>query len=58
MTITADATLEQLDKVCGQYRVSGLPVVDTDHKLIGIVTNRDLRFTPVKEWATTRSTRS
>ena len=54
VTITADATLEQLDKVCGQYRVSGLPVVDTEHKLIGIVTNRDLRFTPVKEWATTK----
>ncbi|GAA1899807.1 IMP dehydrogenase [Lapillicoccus jejuensis] len=54
VTITADATLEQLDKVCGQYRVSGLPVVDGEHKLIGIVTNRDLRFTPVKEWATTK----
>ena len=54
ITIGADATLEDLDQKCGEYRVSGLPVVDGDKRLIGIVTNRDLRFTPVKEWATTR----
>jgi IMP dehydrogenase len=54
ITIGADATLEDLDEICGQYRVSGLPVVDTDNRLIGIVTNRDLRFTPVAEWATTK----
>ncbi|GGO84233.1 inosine-5'-monophosphate dehydrogenase [Nocardioides phosphati] len=54
VTITADKTLEQLDAICGEYRVSGLPVVDTDNTLVGIVTNRDLRFTPVAEWATTK----
>ncbi|HZP15508.1 MAG TPA: IMP dehydrogenase [Nocardioides sp.] len=54
ITITADATLEELDKRCGEYRVSGLPVVDAEDKLIGIITNRDLRFTPVAEWATTK----
>ncbi|HEU4332395.1 MAG TPA: IMP dehydrogenase [Lapillicoccus sp.] len=54
ITIGSDATLEDLDEICGQYRVSGLPVVDTDNRLIGIVTNRDLRFTPVAEWATTK----
>jgi IMP dehydrogenase len=54
ITIGADATLEDLDEICGQYRVSGLPVVDSDNRLIGIVTNRDLRFTPVAEWATTK----
>ena len=53
ITIGPGATLEELDQRCGEYRVSGLPVVDGDKKLIGIVTNRDLRFTPVKEWATT-----
>ena len=53
ITIGPDATLEDLDSVCGQYRVSGLPVVDPDHHLLGIITNRDLRFTPVAEWATT-----
>jgi len=54
VTIGADATLEELDEICGQYRVSGLPVVDTDSRLLGIITNRDLRFTPVAEWATTK----
>src|SRR3954447_5643947 len=52
-TIRPDATLEQLDAICGQYRVSGLPVIDEDQRLLGIITNRDLRFTPVAEWATT-----
>ncbi len=54
VTIGPDATLEQLDEICGRYRVSGLPVVDTVGRLIGIITNRDLRFTPLAEWATTK----
>jgi IMP dehydrogenase len=54
VTIGPDATLEDLDRICGEYRVSGLPVVDTDNRLLGICTNRDLRFTPVAEWATTK----
>ncbi len=54
VTIGPDATLEELDRICGEYRVSGLPVVDADDRLLGICTNRDLRFTPVAEWATTK----
>jgi IMP dehydrogenase len=54
ITIGPDRTLEELDAICGEYRVSGLPVVDGEKLLIGMVTNRDLRFTPVAEWATTR----
>ncbi len=54
VTIGPDATLEELDAVCGQYRISGLPVVDADLRLLGIITNRDLRFVPVAEWATTK----
>ncbi|WP_029211385.1 IMP dehydrogenase [Arsenicicoccus bolidensis] len=53
VTIGPDATLEELDQICGEYRVSGLPVVGEDLTLLGICTNRDLRFTPVAEWATT-----
>jgi IMP dehydrogenase len=53
VTIGPKATLEELDERCGQYRVSGLPVVDEDNTLLGIVTNRDLRFTPVAEWGST-----
>jgi IMP dehydrogenase len=54
VTIGPDATLEDLDDKCGQYRVSGLPVVGPDDRLLGIVTNRDLRFTPVAQWVATR----
>ncbi len=54
VTIGPDATLEQLDEVCGRYRISGLPVVDADERLLGMITNRDLRFVPVAEWATTK----
>ncbi|GAB7003011.1 IMP dehydrogenase [Nocardioides sp. AN3] len=54
VTIGPDATLEQLDKLAGEYRISGFPVVDSDNRLLGMITNRDLRFTPVAEWATTK----
>ncbi|WP_152351681.1 IMP dehydrogenase [Brachybacterium subflavum] len=54
VTIGPDATLEEFDEICGQYRVSGLPVVDEQQKLLGICTNRDLRFIPVADWASTR----
>ncbi len=54
VTIGPDATLEELDRICGEFRVSGLPVVDIDNRLIGIITNRDLRFTPLADWATTK----
>ncbi len=53
VTIGPDATLEQLDETCGRYRVSGLPVISADMTLLGIITNRDLRFTPIAEWGTT-----
>ncbi len=54
VTIDAKATLEEFDERCGQYRVSGLPVVEDDGTLTGIITNRDLRFIPAGEWASTR----
>jgi IMP dehydrogenase len=53
VTIGPKATLEELDERCGQYRVSGVPVVDEDMTLLGIITNRDLRFVSVTEWSTT-----
>src|SRR5699024_6000841 len=54
VTIGPEATLEDFDALCGQFRVSGLPVVTEDQRLIGICTNRDLRFIPVAEWSTTK----
>ncbi|MEG3034903.1 MAG: IMP dehydrogenase [Aurantimicrobium sp.] len=44
VTTTAEATVAEVDGLCGQFRVSGLPVVDADGTLVGIITNRDMRF--------------
>jgi IMP dehydrogenase/GMP reductase len=44
VTTSPYATIQEVDDLCGRYRVSGLPVVDEDDKLVGIVTNRDMRF--------------
>ncbi|MEY4553994.1 MAG: hypothetical protein RL197_421 [Actinomycetota bacterium] len=38
------ATIQEVDDLCGRFRVSGLPVIDEDGILLGIVTNRDMRF--------------
>ena len=54
VTVGPDATIDELDSLCGHYRVSGLPVVNEDGTLVGIITNRDLRFVPQDEWATLR----
>ena len=52
VTVGPDASLAELDALCGKYRVSGLPVVDDEQRLLGIITNRDLRFVPSSEYET------
>jgi len=54
ITIRPDATLREAKDLMSRYNVSGLPVVIGDRKLVGILTDRDLRFEtdlekPVKE---------
>ena len=44
VTCSPDDTLREVDQLCGRYRISGVPVVDADGTLVGIVTNRDMRF--------------
>ncbi|MEE2692281.1 MAG: IMP dehydrogenase [Pseudomonadota bacterium] len=49
MTLTPDATLEQAWKIMDEKKISGFPVVDNPDangvgKLVGILTNRDMRF--------------
>ena len=51
VTVGPDATIAQLDELCGHYKVSGLPVVDEGGNLQGIITNRDLRFVPPERWS-------
>jgi IMP dehydrogenase len=44
VTCGPDTTLAEVEELCGRYRISGLPVTDPDGRLVGIVTNRDIRF--------------
>ena len=44
VTVGPEASLHQVLEVMSRYRISGVPVVTDGHKLIGIITNRDLRF--------------
>jgi len=53
VTTTPDATVAEVDELCGRFRISGLPVVEGDGKLVGIITNRDMRFVSRFEAATT-----
>src|SRR5699024_10850615 len=53
LTISPEATIEEMDELCGKYRISGLPVVDDGGVLLGIITHRDIRFISVADFATT-----
>ncbi len=44
ITIKKDATVGDALNLMREFKIGGIPVVDDNHKLIGIVTNRDLRF--------------
>ncbi len=44
VTIGPDATLAEVAALCTRYHISGLPVIDDGGLLVGIITNRDLRF--------------
>ena len=46
ITLTSDKTIGDAMKLMQQYKISGIPIIDKDSKLIGILTNRDLRFEP------------
>ena len=44
VTCSPDNTLAEVDAMCARFRISGLPVVDKAGQLVGIITNRDMRF--------------
>jgi IMP dehydrogenase len=44
VTCGPDATIADVEQLCAQYRISGVPVTAPDGTLLGIVTNRDIRF--------------
>ena len=60
ITIHPDATLGQAQEIMAKHRISGIPVTDRSGKLVGILTNRDVRFAenprqPVSELMTTEN---
>ncbi|MAB85130.1 MAG: IMP dehydrogenase [Cryomorphaceae bacterium] len=44
VTLSKDAFVSDAKNLMKEYRIGGIPVIDSDKRLIGIVTNRDLRF--------------
>jgi IMP dehydrogenase len=58
-TLTPDATLREAANLMGRFRISGVPIVNGDGRLVGIITNRDLQFErsldrPVREAMTAK----
>lgn len=44
VTLSKEHTLGEAKGMMAHYKISGLPVVDNDNKLIGIITNRDVKY--------------
>lgn len=42
--LTKEKTIQDADDIMARYKISGVPIVDEDKKLIGIITNRDIKF--------------
>lgn len=43
-SLTKEKTIRDADELMERYRISGVPIVDENKKLVGIITNRDIRF--------------
>jgi len=61
VTLPPTATLQDAEDLMAKYHISGVPITDEEHKLVGILTNRDTRFVeagdfmrPVSEFMTSR----
>ncbi|HAF68093.1 MAG TPA: IMP dehydrogenase, partial [Acidimicrobiaceae bacterium] len=44
ITLPPDATLAEAEELMARFKISGVPITDERHRLVGILTNRDLRF--------------
>jgi len=49
ITLSIDSTTFEAETILRQYKISGLPVVDHENRLLGIVTNRDLKYLEVDD---------
>ncbi len=60
VTLPPDATLAEAEAIMAHYRISGVPIVDDAGRLVGILTNRDIRFArhgdqPVRDFMTSEN---
>jgi IMP dehydrogenase len=44
VTLLIQSTVRDAEKIMREYKIGGIPVIDSNNKLVGIITNRDLRF--------------
>ncbi len=44
ITLSPHASVAEADRLMGEYKISGVPITNKDGKLVGIITNRDMRF--------------
>ncbi len=44
ITLNQESTVMQAEEIMRRYKISGLPVIEEDGKLIGIITNRDIKY--------------
>jgi IMP dehydrogenase len=54
ITLNIDSQVSDAMRIMREFKIGGIPIIDADRKLLGIITNRDLRFhkemsTPVSE---------
>ncbi len=62
VTLPPTATLQDAEDLMGRFHISGVPIVDEQHKLVGVLSNRDTRFAepedfkkPVSEFMTSET---
>ena len=62
VTLPPSATLQDAEDLMAKFHISGVPIIDENHRLVGILTNRDIRFVelddlrrPVSEFMTSRN---
>ncbi len=50
ITLPPEASLQQAEEIMSKYKISGVPVVDKSGQLVGILTNRDIRFVEARDY--------
>lgn len=50
ITLPPDASLEEAERIMSTYHISGVPITDKQGHLLGILTNRDIRFVPKSDY--------